>query len=223
VFSVVNVRSVDDLTARARIRDAAVLRFGRDGFGASVRAVAEDAGVSPALVIHHFGSKAALREACDEHVLRVLHDAKSAALVDQSPAEVVASIATAEQYAPLFGYVQRSLTGGGALAVRFVDDLVRETVAYLEDGVRAGTVHPSRDPEGRARLLVTLMIGMFVSARIDAEAGRGPDPAQDAAATMRALYARTMLPGLELYTHGLFTDSAYLDAYLAYADQQEEP
>ena len=68
-----NVRS-EDLTARARIRDAAVARFGRDGFRAPVRAIAEDAGVSAALVIHHFGSKDALRAECDEHVLRVIRD-----------------------------------------------------------------------------------------------------------------------------------------------------
>src|SRR3712207_8086528 len=47
----------DDLTGRARIRDAAIRRFAVDGFGTSVRAIAADAGVSPGLVIHHFGSK----------------------------------------------------------------------------------------------------------------------------------------------------------------------
>ena len=28
-----------------------------------------------------------------------------------------------------------------------------------------------------------------------------------------------MLPGLELYTHGLFTDTSYLDAYLEYKEK----
>src|SRR4029077_17883216 len=59
----------DDLTARARIRDSAIVYFGRHGFrSATVRAIAADADVSPALVIHHFGSKDALREACDRYV-----------------------------------------------------------------------------------------------------------------------------------------------------------
>src|SRR5919199_4055952 len=71
----------DDLTTRARIRDAAVLRFGREGFGVSVRALAADAGVSPGLVIHHFGSKDGLRAACDEHVLRTAAEAKRKALI----------------------------------------------------------------------------------------------------------------------------------------------
>ena len=58
VFNNLNMRSASDLTARARIRDAALARFGAEGIaGTSVRAVAADAGVSPALVLHHFGSK----------------------------------------------------------------------------------------------------------------------------------------------------------------------
>ena len=62
--------SREDLTTRARIRDAAVDLFARDGFAhVTVRRIATEAGVSPALVIHHFGSKEGLRAACDAHVL----------------------------------------------------------------------------------------------------------------------------------------------------------
>ena len=38
----------------------------------SVRDVASAAGVSPGLVVHHFGTKQALREAVDDHVTEVL-------------------------------------------------------------------------------------------------------------------------------------------------------
>ena len=58
-----------DKTARARIRDAAIRRFARDGVAAtSLKAIAADAGVSPPLVVHHFGSKAGLREAVAERM-----------------------------------------------------------------------------------------------------------------------------------------------------------
>ena len=65
-----SVRAVtEDLTARARIRHSAIVYIGRHGWrAATVRAIAGAAGVSPALVIHHFGSKDGLREACDTHV-----------------------------------------------------------------------------------------------------------------------------------------------------------
>ncbi|RFZ34875.1 HTH-type transcriptional regulator BetI [Mycobacterium marinum] len=47
-----------DLTAKARIRNAAVARFARDGFQkVNLRAIATSAGVSEALIFHHFGSK----------------------------------------------------------------------------------------------------------------------------------------------------------------------
>ncbi|MGP3921032.1 TetR/AcrR family transcriptional regulator [Nonomuraea sp. 10N515B] len=62
-------RPPEDLTARARIRDAALVEFAERGFkGATMKAVADAAGVSVGLVQHHFGSKEGLREACDAHV-----------------------------------------------------------------------------------------------------------------------------------------------------------
>lgn len=69
MFNVLNIRSVDDLTAAARIRDAAIKLWGEQGLNTSVRAIAEAAGVSPALVIHHYGSKDGLRQAVDEYLL----------------------------------------------------------------------------------------------------------------------------------------------------------
>ncbi|ASU78687.1 TetR/AcrR family transcriptional regulator [Actinopolyspora erythraea] len=61
----------EDRTARARIRDAALARFAENGMdGTSLKTVAEDAGVSQALVFYHFGSKDALREACDTYVIQ---------------------------------------------------------------------------------------------------------------------------------------------------------
>src|SRR3954470_20873529 len=65
--------STDDLTARARIRDAAIaLMADRGTAGATVRDIAQAAGVSSGLVRHHFGSKEGLRDACDEYALNQL-------------------------------------------------------------------------------------------------------------------------------------------------------
>lgn len=59
-----------DLTGYARIRNAALEAFARDGVKASsVRAIARAAGVSPGLVQHYFPSKDALRDAVNEHVI----------------------------------------------------------------------------------------------------------------------------------------------------------
>ena len=61
-----------DLTTKARIRDTAMELFGAEGVAAtSLRSVAAAAGVSPGLVVHHFGSKQGLVRAVDEAVARV--------------------------------------------------------------------------------------------------------------------------------------------------------
>ncbi|MFT4187478.1 MAG: TetR family transcriptional regulator [Aeromicrobium sp.] len=58
------------------MRDTATLCFARHGFGTSVRTIASDAGVSPALVIHRFGSKQALRDECDGEILARIRTSK---------------------------------------------------------------------------------------------------------------------------------------------------
>ena len=65
--------SSSDLTARARIRDAAIELFADRGIeGATIRDIAQKAGVSSGLLRHHFGSKEGLRDACDDYVLSEL-------------------------------------------------------------------------------------------------------------------------------------------------------
>ncbi len=204
--------SDDDLTTRARIRDAAVLRFGADGFRASVRAVATDAGVSPGLVIHHYGSKDKLREACDEHVLREIRRAKLDALVEGPAGRFLEYLATAEQFAPVFAYVMRSLQHGGVLAKTFVDHMVDDTVEYLAAGVEAGVIRPSRDEQARARYLVLGSLGAgLLSLTLEPSGEPG-----DVAATMRRYYEANALPALEVFTEGLLTTRRMLDAYLLY-------
>ena len=83
-FSLLSRRSAQlaesDRTSVARIRDAALVRLADDGFaGTTVRAVATDAGVSPALVMHHIRSKDGLHAACDSYVVELI-EAKFAAM-----------------------------------------------------------------------------------------------------------------------------------------------
>ena len=62
-------RPIEDLSTRARIRDAAMVEFGEKGFkGATMKSIAAAAGVSVGLVQHHFGTKDGLRAACEERV-----------------------------------------------------------------------------------------------------------------------------------------------------------
>lgn len=223
VFSVLNMRSaVDepgpdtDLTARARIRDAALLRFATEGFQVPVRAIAADAGVSPGLVIHHFGSKERLRLACDEHVLTVVRDTKRDALSDRrgAPMDLLAQLASIEEHGPTVGYLLRSLQAGGDLARSFVAQMIADARGYIADGVAAGTIKPSLDEAARARYLVTQSLGTML---LDLTLNPPADPS-DLGAAVRGYVERHGLSSFELFTDGFLTDRSLLDAYLRYAE-----
>src|SRR6201985_1634408 len=127
-----------DLTAAARIRDGAIEQFGQRGFGVGLRTIAEAAGVSAALVIHHFGSKEGLRKACDDFVAEEIRSTKSDAMQSKDPASWLGQLAEIEDYAPLTGYVMRSLQSGGELAMTLWQRMIDNADEYFAEGVRAG-------------------------------------------------------------------------------------
>jgi len=216
------MRSADDLTARARIRAAAMLRFGRDGLGVGLRQVAADAGVSPALVLHHFGSKEGLRAACDAYVHDQMRNAKAESL-DQPASELLAQLAGVERYAPLVAYLLRVVLDGGPGAAAFVDGLVADTVAYLEHGEQVGLVRPTTDPEARARQVVAAQLGLLLLTQLDSTAGRAPSPTTDPGAALAHIALTSTDVSLDIYTHGLFTDATYLDTWRAAAASGPHP
>jgi TetR/AcrR family transcriptional regulator, regulator of cefoperazone and chloramphenicol sensitivity len=202
-----------DLTASARIRDAAIDQFAQHGFAVGLRTIAEAAGVSAALVIHHFGSKEGLRKACDDYVAEEIRNSKSEALTSNDPASWLGQMAEIESYAALTGYVVRSLQTGGELAMMLWQRMIENAEEYFADGVRAGTIKASRDPYGRAKYLaITSGGGLLLYIQMH------PTPT-DLRAVLRD-YARDMvLPALEIYTDGLMADRTMYDAFLAAEDQ----
>lgn len=207
------MRSVDDLTATARIRDAAIAQFGEHGFDVGLRVIAKAAGVSAALVIHHFGSKDGLRTACDEFVAESIRTAKSETIQSSDPASWLAQLADIESFAPLMAYLVRSMQSGGDLAKMLWRNMIDNTEQYMDEGVRAGTIRPSRDPTARAKFLAMSGGGSFLL-----YLQMHDDPSD-----MRAVlhdYAKDMvLPAMELYTFGLMTDSTMYDAIVTSTEE----
>ncbi len=203
------MRSVDDLTASARIRDAAIEQFGEHGFGVGLRAIAEAAGVSAALVIHHFGSKDGLRKACDDYVAEVIRSDKSEAMRSSDPATWFAAMAEIESYAPMMAYLVRSMQTGGELAKTLWRNMIDNAESYLDEGVRTGILKASRDSAARARYLAITGGGGFL---LYIQMHETPT---DLRAVLRDYARDMMLPALELYTEGLMTDSHMYDAFLA--------
>ncbi len=205
-----------DLTAAARIRDAAIQQFGEHGFGVGLRAIADAAGVSAALVIHHFGSKDGLRKACDDYITEEIRSGKSEAMRYPDPATWFAQMAEIESYAPLMAYLVRSMQASGELAKTLWRKMIDDAEMYLDEGVRSGTLKGSRDPRARAKYLsITGGGGFLLYLQMH-------DYPTDLRAVLRD-YAREMvLPALEIYTEGLMADRTMYDAFLA-ADDQGEP
>ena len=202
---------MSDLTARARIRDAAIECFAVEGFGAPFRTIADRAGVSPGLITHHFGTKAALRAACDAEVLRQYRGLKTESLVDPS-AYLLKHLAEPGSAAQLMVYMLRAIHSGGQPAREFLDHLVDNARDVMRASVEAGVARPSRDEEARVRYLTYQTMGALLirflttpDATPEELVGTGPGAHDD-----------HVLPTLELFTEGLLTSRRMLDDYLAY-------
>ncbi len=146
----------EDLTARARIREAALEHFAAEGYErATVRAIAHTAAVSPGLLRHHYGSKEALRTACDGYVFEMLHRLNAQLLEDPS------STAAAQQTAKRFGrYMARALADGSPAAREIFDEMVILTEQWLARADEARTDPPAIDRKIRAALVTAMKVGI---------------------------------------------------------------
>ncbi len=189
-----------DLTALARIRLVAIELFAARGFAhTTVRAIAERAGVSAALILHHYGSKDGLRAACDTYLLNFLRDEKTKAFTTGAAPAVKTYLHEHPEARPLFDYMARVLAEGGPTAEAMFDRMVADVRGYLAAGESAGTVRPSVDEEARAVVhsaigVAMLLLGPHVARHL------GGDQVLDDAVIER--YAAVTY---ELYAHGILS------------------
>lgn len=221
-FSMLYMRSAsDDLTARARIRDTAIAAFARDGYdGASLRRIAQEAGVSPALIVHHFGDKNALRAECDDYVVSVFIDEEHDLITAPTRDRIRTALNDLGRYGPYIDYLARMLADGSAAADRLFDSFLANTRDVLDEQKAAGMLEPMSDPE-MTIMLLTLMGLAPVVMRAQIARALGTDQLSTAG------LLRTTLPTLELLTHGIYSTTALLDgareALAAQADAKGDP
>lgn len=206
----------DDRTAIARIRDAAIAQWGEHGFNVGLRAIAEAAGVSAALVIHHFGSKEGLRKACDDYIAEEVRSGKLESMRANDPATWFAQLAEIESYAPLMAYLVRSMQSGSELAKTLWRKMIADAEEYMDEGVRNGVLKPSRDPAARARYVALSGAGSFLMYL------QLHDTPTDLRAVLRDYSEEMMLPALEVFTEGLMVDSTMYDAFRGQDQTQGE-
>lgn len=150
--------------AQALIRDAALRLFADQGPDAvSLRQIAEQAQVSPALVWHHYGSKTGLREAVDAHAAKMFDDLLDPANSEEMARELFVkgnSGSIAEVFAhsfpadsPLPAYLRRLLLSGDPAGERLFQHCYEATLAMLRMMTDKDLAAPSDDPVARAAFL----------------------------------------------------------------------
>ena len=141
----------EDLTAYARIRNAALALFAARGVAATtIRDVAHAAGVSPGLVQHHFGTKDGLRKAVDEFVIA---DAMSTFTdlpepLEERSAEFAARMgAVTRDHPAAVRYLARAASEGSELGLQGFEEIVAFGVQEFRAMEEAGQLGPDLDLE----------------------------------------------------------------------------
>jgi TetR/AcrR family transcriptional regulator, regulator of cefoperazone and chloramphenicol sensitivity len=185
LFTIVNMSSLqDDRTARAVIRDEALRLFADRGADAvTIRDIAGAAGVSPALVMRHYGSKDGLREAVDDYVTRVMEAVLADITVGPDsgfasaslPALTAAVTSRLPGDSPIPAYLARSLVSGGTGADRLFGELHVISQRALAGLVRQGLADDGGDLPARAAfLLVNDLAVLILRDRLAAVLGTDP-------------------------------------------------
>jgi len=195
-----------DLTTKARIRDTAMRLFAGQGVAAtSLRAVAKAAGVSPGLIVHHFGSKEGLCSAVDQAVVHRINLALSEVPVEGSGLELIAQraevvVALLRGQPVLCDYIARALsenTEASASLFHRMFEFARRDQAL----VAAGAIRPDTDPFWRTMHQVVLVVGpLMLRPLIERELG--------SSLLARDSFDRWMGATADLLQRGLYTDGA---------------
>jgi AcrR family transcriptional regulator len=146
------VSSQSDLTARARIREAAIALFAEKGMAATtIRDIAQAAGVSSGLLRHHFGSKEGLRDACDEYALNQITALGIQFTETNLLGRITPEIMRLQQYAI------RSVMDGSPSALAMFD----KALAYGEHWLERSDLEVA-DPQAYLAVISVMKMSMFV-------------------------------------------------------------
>lgn len=155
-------------TSIDRIRDAAVRTLADNGVAAtSLRAVAEEAGVSIGLVQHYFRNKAGLVAAVDDYVLEVFGEIIEATPISEMSSEYLAGMGSRFaqllfEYPDLVNYIAHALVEGEKIGSVIFDGLLQISVAQGEKFTEAGLTRPDLDPVWGALNPLILRVGAMI-------------------------------------------------------------
>lgn len=177
-----------DLTARARIRDAAIALFAERGIdGATIRDIALSAEVSSGLLRHHFGSKEGLRDACDEFATAQL------TTMQVRFAEMQVLDRIRPETLLLQRYLVRSTMDGSPAGAAMFDRMVTAGEQWLTT-----TGFEVEDPRAFSAVLAAMKMSMFTM-REPISRALGVDVGEPAG------WVRMLMASVEIFSHALIT------------------
>ena len=157
-----------DLTGAARIRNAALRHFAARGVAAtSIRDVAKAARVSPGLVQHHFPSKARLRSAVDDFVIRRALEAFGTPVSGGPPQEIALQLGSRiaefiRANPDVFAYIGRSLLEADKPGLDLLEHLLVLAHAQLERLAGEGLLRSDIDFNWAALHVILIDIAAFL-------------------------------------------------------------
>jgi TetR/AcrR family transcriptional regulator, regulator of cefoperazone and chloramphenicol sensitivity len=171
-----NPRAGDqDLTAKARIRNAALDLYASQGEDrTSMRAIAAAAGVTVGLLVHHYGTKDNIRDAVEELIVDYFRQAIAQAPADGRPGGVAAArnAAVTEMLAAnpeVVNYMRRTLldpAGPRGHLLERLTELARSAVSELR---RTGQASVNRAEATQVTEVVIRQLGhLFLQPMLDA-------------------------------------------------------
>ncbi len=153
---------------RPRLLDAALACYAREGIAASsLRAIAREAGVTPALLHYYFGDAQRLQQVVvEERVLPAFDSVRSLLASAEAPADLInryvcgiGNVVAAHPWLPAL-WVREVLCEGGALRELVLTRLAARVPDLLatrfKSAQRDGRLNPDLDP----RLLVVSLLGL---------------------------------------------------------------
>jgi AcrR family transcriptional regulator len=158
------MRSVE--TTRDQLLSIAVEMFAEKGFaGTSLRSIAKQAEVSPALLVHHFGTKDALvKEAISKTLGDWVADEKAAMLDDESH-QVENWQSLAAKGTTSLNFFRQALLAGGEYSQRLFDAAFLESEALLDQMQAVGRLKDISDKQTTALMMTISGLGsvLFMS------------------------------------------------------------
>jgi AcrR family transcriptional regulator len=157
-----------DLTGYARIRNAALDLFARDGFAAtSIRDVAQAAGVSAGLVQHYFVNKAALQDAVNDYVgstvISTFSDLRpTGSAIERAEQAGLRITALFREHPTTLLYVARAVVDNDETALALFDSFVAVALEQWQQAADDGLLHDDVDVLWAALQIVSYNLGTIL-------------------------------------------------------------